>query len=425
MTKLLLKLIALASVSIAANAELPEVPVPAENPITEAKRVLGKILFWDEQLSSDDSVACGSCHIPTAGGADPRRGKHPGTDAGTIDDVAGSPGIVAMNSRGDPVEHPVFGRDRQVTPRASLSNFMALWAPEVFWDGRAGGTFKDPLTNDVVIAAGGALENQALIALSSSAEMAKEGRTWGELAGKLAAVTPLALATDLPPDIRTTLVRKPTYRALFAGAFGDEAITPVRIAFAIAAYERTLVADRTPWDRFVAGDESALTADEQRGWSDFQAFRCTSCHEPPLFTSNEFRNIGLRLTRFDAGRMQVTGDPEDAGEVKIPSLRNVGLKPRFMHTGQFSNLGAAVGFYVTGAALEDRDEMPGGGVYSFNMSDITERNLRGFLEHGLTDPRVARELYPFDRPRLKSELEQLQENTGLPRDGASAQASAR
>ena len=80
-------------------AELPPVPVPAENPITEPKRVLGKILFWDEQLSSDGSVACGTCHRPGAGGGDPRAGRHPGIDKGTIDDVMGSPGIVVARPR--------------------------------------------------------------------------------------------------------------------------------------------------------------------------------------------------------------------------------------------------------------------------------------------------------------------------------------
>ena len=73
-----------------ALAELPDVPVPPENPITEAKRVLGKILFWDEQLSSDDTVACGTCHLPAAGGGDPRAAVHPGTVPGSVDDVAGS-----------------------------------------------------------------------------------------------------------------------------------------------------------------------------------------------------------------------------------------------------------------------------------------------------------------------------------------------
>ena len=84
------------------TAGVPPVPVPAENPITEPKRVLGKILFWDEQLSSDDSVACGTCHRPGAGGADPRAARHPGTDKGTIDDVMGSPGIVSLDRDGKP-----------------------------------------------------------------------------------------------------------------------------------------------------------------------------------------------------------------------------------------------------------------------------------------------------------------------------------
>ena len=65
---------------VAVGAGLPPVPVPAENPITEPKRVLGKMLFWDEQLSSDGSVACGTCHRPAFGGADPRVGRNPGTD---------------------------------------------------------------------------------------------------------------------------------------------------------------------------------------------------------------------------------------------------------------------------------------------------------------------------------------------------------
>src|SRR5690606_1733609 len=101
-------LLAALAASRAAASGLPPVPVPPENPITEPKRVLGKILFWDEQLSSDDSVACGTCHLPAHGGADPRVGRHPGIDPGTIDDVPGSPGIVSLDPSGEPVERPVF-----------------------------------------------------------------------------------------------------------------------------------------------------------------------------------------------------------------------------------------------------------------------------------------------------------------------------
>ncbi len=387
----------------AATAGVPPVPVPPENPITEPKRVLGKILFWDEQLSSDGTVACGTCHRPGAGGGDPRAGRHPGIDKGTIDDVAGSPGIASLDREGRPQPHALFDTQPQVTPRSSPSNFGALWAEELFWDGRAGGVFEDPLTGKVAIARGGALENQALAALLNDAEMAKTGRSWADVATELARKKPLALATRWPPDTGAAIARLGTYPALFAEAFGDEAITPTRIAFALATYQRTLVADQTPWDRFAAGDATALTGRAQHGWRALQAFHCTACHTPPLFTNNDFFQIGLRRADFDRGRQNVTGDPEDAGEMKVPTLRNAALKPRFMHTGEFTNLGAAIRFYINTLPLPERDGIPGAGLYTFNMSNVDESDLREFIATALTDPRVRDETFPFDRPVLRSE----------------------
>ena len=384
-------------------AALPPVPVPAENPITEPKRVLGKILFWDEQLSADDSVACGTCHRPAYGGADPRAGRYPGVDKGTIDDVRGSPGIVSLDSAGRRVAHPVFGAEPQVTARVAPSYFGALWADELFWDGRAGSVLNDPLTGATAIAHGGALENAALTALANAVEMAEPGRTWDELAAKLARVEPLALATRLPMDVAAALAAQRRYPALFAAAFGDAAITPVRIAFALASYERTLVSDATAWDRYEAGDTNALGARALYGWRAFQDFHCNACHTPPLFTSNEFFQIGVRRAEFDRGRENVTHDPEDAGEMKVPSLRNAALKPRFMHTGELATLGAAIAFYVTAPALPERDGIPGFGLYTFNMSRIDESDLREFLDQGLVDARVRNETFPFDRPLLRSE----------------------
>ena len=386
-----------------ARAELPPVPVPPENPITEAKRVLGKILFWDEQLSSNDTVACGTCHRPGHGGADPRQGRHPGTDPGTIDDVAGSPGIRLLDPAGRPESHPIFGDDVQVTPRASQNFFAGLWSDEAFWDGRAASEFRDPLTGDVAIESGGALENQVLAALSSDAEMARRGRTWDELSAKLGRSAPLALASNWPADVAAAIEQRPTYGALFAAAFGDATISPTRIAFAIASYERTLVADQTDWDRFMAGETDALTQTERYGWDAFQTAQCTKCHEPPLFMSNDYLNIGLRRTELDRGRETISGDPEDAGDFKVPSLRNAALKPRFMHTGEFSTLAAAVGFYRNNAALPGRDDIPGGGLYAFNIGQLTQADLVEFIRGALVDPRVANETFPFDRPTLRSE----------------------
>ena len=85
--------------------ELPPVPVPTENRLTSNKALLGKSLFWDEQLSSNDAVACGTCHRPASGGADPRFRRHPGLDKTllTDDDVLGSPGVPRLDETRQPI----------------------------------------------------------------------------------------------------------------------------------------------------------------------------------------------------------------------------------------------------------------------------------------------------------------------------------
>ena len=137
-------------------AQTPPVPYPAENPFSEEKRVLGKILFWDEQVSSDNTVACGTCHRPASGGGDPRLGVHPGPDGilGNDDDVIGSPGIAHTDENGGPVFDPLFGFEVQVTGRSAQAFIGSQWAPEVFWDGRAGSEFFDPETGAPSIASG-------------------------------------------------------------------------------------------------------------------------------------------------------------------------------------------------------------------------------------------------------------------------------
>jgi cytochrome c peroxidase len=389
--------------STTAFGGLPPVPIPAENPLTEPKRVLGKMLFWDEQLSSDGSIACGTCHRPAHGGADPRVGRNPGVDKGTIDDVLGSPGIVALDRDGHPVSSPQFGTGPQITPRAAPSNFGALWADETFWDGRARSRVTDPLTGKTAVARGGALENQVLTALVAPGEMAKRDRSWADVTQTAERARPLAFASELPKDVEAAREARPTYPALFAAAFGDSRITPIRIAFAIATYERTLVSDQTAWDRYEAGDSSAISGRALYGWRALQAFHCTACHTPPVFTNNQFFEIGVRRAALDLGRELVTHEPADAGDMKVPTLRNAALLPRFMHTGGFANLGAAIAFYVNPPALPERDGIPGFGLYTFNMSQIDVADIREFIEHALVDPRVRDETFPFDRPTLRSE----------------------
>ncbi|MEL7240283.1 MAG: cytochrome-c peroxidase, partial [Planctomycetota bacterium] len=151
----------LAVAAVSAHAQtLPNVPVPAENPITEEKRVLGKILFWDEQLSTDNLTACGTCHIPSSAGGDPRIDVNPGLDGAfnTPDDVFGSPGVPRANANGNYIIDPAFDARLQVTGRQANIVVNAAYASDLFWDGRATSEFVDPETGEVVIAGGGGLE---------------------------------------------------------------------------------------------------------------------------------------------------------------------------------------------------------------------------------------------------------------------------
>jgi len=387
----------------AANAQLPPVPVPAANPITEPKRVLGKVLFFDEQLSSDNTVACATCHTMRDAGGDARRVRHPGSDNifNTPDDVFASPGVIRSDSLENYLRDAVFGVLPQVTNRTANSPINAAFAPVLFWDGRARGQFVDPETSLVLIPNGGALESQTVAPPLSTVEMAHEDINWSEVSAKLAASRPLALATNAPADVAAALTGSPDYPELFRRAFGDTTITAARIAMAIATYERTLIADNTPWDRFIAGQTNALTPGQAQGWQIFQNSRCNACHIPPLFTGNGFRNIGVRPPAEDLGLQGVTGLAVDAGKFKVPGLRNVGLKNTFMHNGQFTNLTDLIRFYARapGAAPQfpqNQDPL----MQQVNVPGNAAPALQDFLTNGLTDARVRDGLFPFDAPIL-------------------------
>lgn len=408
-----------------ARYRMPAVPFPEQNPPGEAKRLLGKILFWDEQLSTDNSIACGSCHMPEYGGSDIRLGILAGYDKqlGGKDDIWGSPGVIKRNSLGRAVvpseqadldlSSPHSNQSAltklipQVTGRSSPSNFASLWSASQFWDGRATTDFIDPQTQKLMIRAGGGLEHQALGPLMSDIEMAKANRTWQELTEKLSVSQPLILATHLPKDIQAQLAHAATYPSLFKQAFGDEEITAWRIAFALANYQRSLIADQTPWDRAMLDSKDpayqALGYEENLGWLVFEQKKCASCHIPPLFTDNKFHNIGIQGQNADQGHKAVSGQAKDLGAMKTPSLRNVSLKTRFMHTGRFTSLGDVIDAYADVPFADIATRLPDGEKYDFNFNESQRRWLLAFLTQSLTDERVKLAQAPFDRPLLRTE----------------------
>ncbi len=393
-----------------AGAALPPVPVPPENPITEQKRALGKILFWDEQLSNSNTVSCGTCHSPARGGSEPRNaGIDPG-GAGTADDTFGSPGVSLSDVNNDYIQSAVFGTATQVTGRFSMTVANAAYADDNFWDGRARSQFIDPQTGLVAIASGGGLESQVVGPPVSSVEMAHQGTDWAMVSEKLRTLRPLDLATNIPPDL-TTFLNTPggvraSYQELFRRAFGTTDITAQRIAFAIATYERTLISDQTPWDAFIAGNTTAMTPNQIQGWNNFQSAgaHCNACHVPPLFTGEGFRNIGLRPIAEDNGRQAVTGLAADAGRFKVPSLRNVGLRTRFMHTGVFTTIPQVLGFYDQGPgapAMFPQNLDPA--AANINVPPPVGGPIDDFITNALTDPRVRDQTFPFDRPTLAAD----------------------
>jgi cytochrome c peroxidase len=365
--------------------------------------MLGKILFWDEQLSSDNTMACGTCHQPRQGGADPRFTQTPGPDGifDTGDDIYASPGVISADSTGHYLPSSAFGLDHQVTGRLAPSFITGAYFTLNFWDGRASSAFTDPQTGRKLIVSGGALESQLVNPPFSSIEMADPGRSWTDLVNKLTAVRPLALATGLPQEMALRIAEHPSYPDLFTWVFGDSSITSARIAFAIATYERTLVPDHTPWDDFQRGYTGALDQRHQDGLNLFMGQgRCNLCHIPPLFADDKFHALGVRPPHEDMGLQKTTGVWSDRGRFKTPSLRDAGRRGRFMHDGRFGDLNQVLEFYVRGGDYPDNKDFL---IVPLSITPTDKAKIIDFLNDSLTDPRVAAETAPFDRPTLHSE----------------------
>lgn len=393
-------------------------PAPPENPVTGAKVYLGKTLFWDEQVSSTRTVACGTCHRPRLGGTDPRSvigsplATNPGVDGvfGTEDDVVGSPGVPLNRPDGSYEWSPDFGLGVQVTRRKSQTVVDSAYFENLFWDGRARDQLRDPLTGAIVIEKGAALETQSLDPPISKEEMGHVGSDWSNVVARIAASRPLALAASIPPPLAAWLGDR-GYGDLFREAFGDPEITAVRFAMAVASYQRTLYSDRTEFDKDLSSINEPPPA-EKRGRDLFSEKLCEQCHERTLLSDKLHRYIGLRPDTEDEGRAEVTGLARDRGRFRTPSLRNVALRGPFMHDGRFATLEEVVDFYDRGGDFDG----PNKDIFFIRPLDLTEQDksdLIAFMTNQLTDERVALAAGPlFDRPMLYSESARVPQVVG-------------
>jgi cytochrome c peroxidase len=401
-------------------------PAPTGNPVTASKAALGKALFWDEQLSSTDTVACGTCHQPGFGGADPRTvfgdpaSRNPGFDQiyGTPDDVFGSRGVPLNGADGNYYASQHFGLNDQVTGRKAPSYLNAGYARNgLFWDGRASEIFRDQLSNNIILDDLASLESQSAGPPVSDVEMAHFGRNWTHIATKIQNVRPLAVAWNIPNGLKNWIGNR-TYPELFEEAFGTPDVTPARIAMAIATHERTLISDQTPLDRWATQTES-LTEQEERGKNLFIELSCAVCHDGALLSDHAFHNIGVRPQFEDRGRGGITNVPFNDAQFKTPVLRNVDLQNVYMHNGRFSTLEQVVDFYNRGGDFA-ADNINPDLIRPLNMTPDEKADLVAFMRRPLIDPRVANETAPFDRPRLFTESNRVPEISGFGRAGVAS-----
>jgi cytochrome c peroxidase len=151
-------------------------------------------------------------------------------------------------------------------------------------------------------------------------------------------------------DVLIFLKRDPTYQALFRKAYpqSDEPINTGNLLKALSQFTGSLISADSPYDRYEQGEKVALTNVQIQGMNLFKA-NCNACHTMPLFTDHSFRSNGLPGVS-DAGRKEVTLNPEDAYKFKVPSLRNITHTGPYMHDGRFRSLESVVEFYSSGIA---------------------------------------------------------------------------
>ena len=297
--------------------------VPENNPLTEELVELGRHLFWDVRLSGDNSQSCATCHIPEASFSDPNQFS--------------------------------VGINGELGNRQAMACVNLGWHPNFFWDGRSP-----------------TLEEQVTEPVENPIEM---DENWDDLLVELS-------LTDLYPP-------------MYAAAFTSDEITKERSAKALAAFLRTMMSGNSKFDRERLG-QYTYTEEEARGKDLFLkeggdpengqggqwGADCFHCHGfgAGLFTDNLMHNNGLDSVFTDLGLGEVTGNPEDFGKFKTPTLRNIELTAPYMHDGRFETLEEVIDHYNSGghpsSTIDPFMKYSDGGL---QLSEQSKADLKAFL----------------------------------------------
>jgi cytochrome c peroxidase len=305
------------SVAPKMGTALPQTPqAPKDNPTTPAKVALGKLLFWDPLLSGPQDVACASCHHPQNGYAEDRDLSLGVTGIGLGKSRHQAPGsTIPIVKRNSPtlLNIAFSGSDQS-------GSYDPATAP-MFWDMRVK-----------------SLEKQALEPLKALEEMRENTYPEGD---------------EAVAKVVAKLQANAEYRRLFAGAFGGkQPVNAENLGRAIAAFERTLLANNSPFDRYMRGDRSAMTEVQVSGMKRFESVGCVKCHNGPMFSDYKLHVMGIP----DNPALPASDDgAEKTYAFRTPTLRNLNFTAPYEHNGMFRTLSAVVGFYEDASGGRSRN----------------------------------------------------------------------
>ncbi|MFW5940665.1 MAG: cytochrome-c peroxidase [Chloroflexota bacterium] len=340
----------------------PLQPPPEDD---EATVELGRLLFFDPILSGNRDVSCATCHDPALA---------------TVDRL---PLAVGTGGQGVGTERtPGPGRSFVSRNTQDLFNRALPGWEAVFWDGRVmergAGRYETPAGAhlppglDNLLAAqamfpvtlrhemrGGAYDVDTYTDQAQRADGGEQGATtgWGDVdiygqPNELAAIPDGPQHTPAVWEaVMARLLAIPRYEQLFRRA--NPHLTADELGFqhaanALAAFQaQAFTFVDSPWNRYLAGDDEALSPQAQAGaLLFFGKAGCAACHEPPLFTDQGYHNIGAPqfgpghddYAPLDYGRFHVTGDEADRYAFRTPSLLNVSLTAPYLHNGAYGSL---------------------------------------------------------------------------------------